>query len=154
MADGRRANGKRQRSTKLERYAALEVLKGIWQKAYDEKRVELGYPPDHKREMESVFNALSDYRRKVREKPTENAEMFHKVMSCTLKRIDAHTILIERKAATLSGRTNAVLSVANRFPELGLKKPHENASHDLSEILVEFKQKSIDTDCTADDTTL
>lgn len=126
------------RSSKLERAEALRVLKAIWEKGYFEG-VTLEYKETEEAECNKVFFSLADYRRRINKNKVKEFDIFIKIQSTTLQRISPLVIKLSRKPNEKTPTARAILSVADRFPELGIN-PHSNSVDPVHEILAGMKR--------------
>ena len=126
-----------QRATKLERLAVREVLKGLWDTAYTEGEVLIDYPRtvDGERKAKYTHAALGDYRREMRKKQLDNFTIYTKIQACSLIRVDIYTIKLVRKAEKFSNRSNVILDLANKIPEIDL---HDSKTN-IDSILDDFR---------------
>lgn len=115
---------KKQRSTKAERQAAESILKGLIEKAYKEGEVVFDYAGEGEVDAEYkskiLHQALNDYRKKVRARQTENFDLFMMTNACSILKESDTSVTIRRKAGRFSDRTQTILDVVAKHPELGL----------------------------------
>lgn len=115
----------KQRSTRAERMAAKEVLRGLWEKAFTDGKVTIDYR-EGKGEDEAeklagikLHQALGDYRKEVRKKATSNTDLMVKINAVMLlKEEEGAVIKLQRKPGTYSERTSIILDAASRVEGL------------------------------------
>ena len=124
--------GKTHRASKTERAEVLKVLKGIWEKGYLEG-ITLSYLAGEEEECRKVFFALGDYRKKINKQKLAEYEIYLKIQSTILQKVDDLTIRLSRKPSRVTRTSEAILNTVNRFPELGLaKKEFDNPVHTIA----------------------
>lgn len=132
-------NNKVQRANKLEAFAAREVLKGLWEKAYRDGVLSIDYPEDDPIDSEEkakvLYNALAEYRKKIRKKQTENYEIFLKISACSLLKSGKYSVELRRKPAKVSNRSSIILDLINTIPDLGIQEP----KNEIENIMQNFK---------------
>lgn len=138
--------GKKQRSTKAERQAAEGVLRGLIEYAYHngESVVEYGADgvPDPEKKASTLHQALNDYRKRIREKQSENFELYLMTNACSILKKSDTCVAVKRKIAPYSDRTQTILDVVALNPELGLGPANPSlpslANANIDSILKDF----------------
>lgn len=130
------------KSTKNQRVEVKKVLKDIWLSAYKTGETILEYPPADELACRTLYYALADYRKGLRKKPLENAQLLETISRIALKkRLTSQdsgeskflTIVLTLKPAKGTNTTSTVLETLGRFPEVFLEKPP------LTQFLVDFE---------------
>lgn len=113
----------RQRSTKAERIAAKAVLRGVWEKAFEQGKFVIQYSENEKENPEKcriLHQALCDYRKEVRKNQAKDFDLFLIVNACSISKKGELTIELTRKPGQFSNRTSTILELITEHPELGL----------------------------------
>ena len=131
-------SGKVQRSTKIERQASMEVLKGLWKRAYTDGAWQVSYEEqggiDGEMKAKTLHEALASYRKQIRKHQTKNFEIFVMITACSLFKVNKYTVKLERKPQRFSNRANVILELAGEVPELNLiesNNPMDNITNDF-----------------------
>ena len=128
----------RQRSTKAERIAAKSVLKGIWEKAFQEGKFTITYSAQEKENTEKcriLHQALCDYRKEVRKNQSKDFDLFLIINACSISKKGELCIEITRKPGAFSNRTSTILELITEYPELGLSPNLESGTLATSNML-------------------
>ena len=124
----------KQRSTRAERMAAKEVLRGLWEKAFSEGIVSIDFREEGG-ELESakkagtkLHQALGDFRKEIRKKATLQADLMIKINAVMLlKESEGAVIKLQKKAGNYSERTSIILDAATRVEGLMNQGNHADA---------------------------
>lgn len=131
-----------QRARKQEREVVVSVLKALWVQAYTEGLVVLTYTEENEDECDIVYHALNNFRTKVKRQRLKMYDLYLYTTSVTLSRPNKLTIKLVKKSSLYSQRTNAVLNVVKKFPELGLIEEPKKEIDVIADILKTVKEKS------------
>jgi hypothetical protein len=102
----------KQRSTKIEKECAEQVLQGLWESAYNTGSYSITF--DDELTAKRLHEALTDYRKKINRKKLENLPLYNIIQACILKKGNENGqffVKIERKYKLLSDRTSLILSL-------------------------------------------
>jgi hypothetical protein len=123
------------RSTKIQKAEAEKVLKDLLIKAFNDGELVLDFQDDVQ-SSKRLFNALTDYRKKIRNKRSEYFTVSHLLDSISLIKKSPTTIILRRKQKATSDRTALILSLKERFPHLN-ETPNR-----IDSIVEDFKTSS------------
>ena len=106
-----------QRANQSEMQETLKVLKAFWEKAYNEGQLVFSFNPGEEFDADCIFNSLADYRKKINRRSLEYYLEFKQIQEVALKRPDKLTVVLERKADSMSRRSATIKKVAARVLE-------------------------------------
>lgn len=135
---------RRKRVTKAESAAAQKVLKELWEKAYFDGLVCLDFSnrATPEKTAKYTFNALAEYRKKVRKAQLSRIEEWARISNTTLRFEAPSAVVLEKKTTAVSG-LREIINLPTTMPELGLSSEKPSHAPHIAGILAEFEKGAL-----------